>query len=128
MQQFTPNNAMMNFMNLEDASKFYDLSMSLYKRYYELFNSNIYEIKYEDVVGDFDNSIKKLLKFLNLEWQDELKKFYVTASKRGIISTPSYNQVSKPIYNSSINRWKNYENKLKDVKSILSKWLKEFSY
>ena len=128
MQQFTPNNAMMNFMNLEDASKFYDLSMSLYKRYYELFNSNIYEIKYEDVVGDFDNSIKKLLKFLNLEWQDELKKFYVTASKRGIISTPSYNQVSKPIYNSSINRWKNYENKLKDVKLILSKWLKEFSY
>ena len=90
--------------------------------------SNIYEIKYEDVVEDFDNSIKKLLKFLNLEWDDEVKNFHVTASKRGIISTPSYNQVSKPIYNNSINRWKNYENKFKDIKPKLSKWLDEFSY
>ena len=128
MQQFTPNNAMMNFMNLEDASKLYDLSMTLYKKYYESFKSNIYEIRYEDIVEDFDNSIKKLLEFLNLEWEDEVKKFYVTATKRGIISTPSYNQVSKPIYNNSIDRWKNYENKLNDIKPILSKWLKEFDY
>jgi len=50
MQQFTPNEAMMNFTNLDDASKFYDLSMTLYKKYFELFKLNIFEIKYEDVV------------------------------------------------------------------------------
>ena len=33
MQQFAPNDAMMNFTNLDDTSKFYDLSMTLYKRY-----------------------------------------------------------------------------------------------
>ena len=128
MQQFTPNDAMMNFTNLDDASKFYDLSMSLYKRYYALFKSNIYEIKYEEVVRDFDNSIRKLLKFLNLEWEEGVKKFYETAYKRGIISTPSFNQVNKPIYNKSINRWKNYENKFKNIKPKLSKWLDEFKY
>ena len=128
MQQFAPNNAMMNFTNLDDATKLYDLSMSLYKKYYNLFKSNIHEIKYEDVVLDFDNTIKKLLKFLNLEWQEELKNFYETASKRGIISTPSYNQVSQPIYKKSINRWKNYENKFKDIEPKLNKWLDEFSY
>ncbi len=57
-------------------------------------------------MDDFDNSIKKLLEFLNLEWDEKVKKFYTTANKRGIISTPSYNHVNKPIYKKSINRWK----------------------
>ena len=128
MQQFTPNDAMMNFTTLDDTFKLYDLSMSLYKEYHKLFKSNIYEIKYEDVVGDFDRTIKNLLKFLNLEWEQGLKKFYLTASKRGIISTPSYNQVNKPIYKKSINRWKNYEDKFEFIKPKLSKWLNEFKY
>ena len=128
MQQFAPNDAMMNFTSLDDTSKFYDLSMTLYKRYKELFGSNLYEIKYEDVVKDFDNSIKKLLKSLNLEWQDEIRRFYDTAKKRGIIPTPSYNQVNQPIYEKSLNRWKNYEKKFKTVKPLLNKWVDEFSY
>ena len=128
MQQFAPNDAMMNFINLEDTSNFYDLSMSLYKKFRKLFKSNLYETKYEDVVIDFDGSIQKLLKFLNLEWEDGIKKFYETASKRGIISTPSFNQVNKPIYTKSINRWKNYEIKFQDIKPKLNKWLDEFNY
>ena len=128
MQQFTPNEAMMNFTNLDDASKFYDLSMTLYRKYFELFKSNIFEIKYEDVVNDFDTSIKKLLKFLDVEWEESIKEFYITASKRGIISTPSFNQVNKPIYKKSINRWKNYEHKFKNIKPKLSKWITEFKY
>jgi len=128
MQQFAPNDAMINFTNLDDTSSFYDLSMSLYKRYYELFKSNIHEIKYEDVVNDFDNTIKKLLSFLNLEWEEGVKKFYLTASKRGIISTPSFNQVSKPIYKKSINRWKNYEDRFSNIKPKLKKWIYEFKY
>ena len=128
MQQFAPNDAMMNFTSLEDASTFYDLSMSLYRKYHKLFKSNIFEIKYEDVVTDFDNSIKKLLKFLGLEWEEGVRKFYQTASKRGIISTPSYNQVNKPIYKKSINRWKNYEDKFENIKPKLNKWINEFKY
>ena len=106
MQQFSPNDAMMNFTNLDDASHLYDLVMTLYLRYKGLFNSNIYEIKYEDVVSNFDKSIKDLLSFMNLEWEDKVKRFYETASKRGIISTPSFNQVNQKIYNKSVNRWK----------------------
>ncbi len=128
MQQFAPNDAMMNFTNLNDTATFYDLSMSLYKQYYKFFRSNIHEIKYEDVVNNFDNTIKKLLEFLNLEWEEEVKKFYFTASKRGIISTPSYNQVSKPLYKKSINRWKNYEDKFQKIKPKLKKWIDEFKY
>ena len=128
MQQFMPNDAMMNFTNLKDSANFYNISMKLYKKYFELFKSNIYEIKYEDVIQNFDASIKNLLNFLNLEWEDEVKKFYKTASRRGIISTPSYNQINKPIYKKSVERWKNYEKNFAEIDTDLNFWKNEFKY
>jgi len=128
MQQFTPNDSMMNFINLKDSANFYDISMKLYKMYFELFKSNIYEIKYEDVIQNFDDTIKKLLNFLNLEWEDEVKKFYRTARERGIISTPSYNQINKPLYQKSIQRWRNYEKNFAEIDTDLNFWKNEFKY
>ena len=128
MQQFTPNDSMMNFINLKDSANFYDISMKLYKMYFELFKSNIYEIKYEDVIQNFDDTIKKLLNFLNLEWEDEVQKFYKTARERGIISTPSYNQINKPLYQKSIQRWKNYEKNFAEIDTDLNFWKNEFKY
>ena len=128
MQQFSPNNAMANLTNLDDATNLYDLVMNLWLKYNEIFTLNVQTVKYENVVGNFDGSIKKLLNFLELEWNDKVKEFYKTAEKRGIINTPSYNQVNMPLYNKSINRWKNYENKFLSNKNILDKWVKKFKY
>ena len=128
MQQFSLNDAMANFTNIEDAVNLYDLTMNLLEKYLELFKKNIFIIKYEDVVNDFDNNIKKLLNFLGVEWNKELRNFYKTASKRGMISTPSYNQVSQPLYNKSIDRWKNYKKQFIKSQDVLNKWIKKFNY
>ena len=128
MQPFLPNDAMSNFYNLKDASNFYDLVMDLWDKYQEKLNLNLYQIKYEDIVNDFDNCIKQLLKFLNLNWTDDLRNYYLTASKRGIINTPSYNQVGSPLYKKSISRWKNYSNNFLDINLKLEKWLKKYEY
>mgnify|MGYP001162588284 FL=1 len=102
--------------------------MTLWLKYSELFSSSIHTIKYEDVVNNFDKMIGDLLNFLNLEWSDNVREFHKTAKQRGIISTPSYNQVNMPLYKNSINRWKNYEKKFLDSKKILDKWVKIFNY
>ena len=128
MQSFLPNDAMSNFYNLKDTSNFYDLVMNLWDKYQENLNLNLYQIKYEDIVNDFDNCIKQLLKFLNVNWTDDLRNYYLTASKRGIINTPSYNQVSSPLYNKSISRWKNYSKNFLDFNLKLEKWLKRYQY
>ena len=73
MQSFLPNDAMSNFYNLKDTSNFYDLVMNLWDKYQENLNLNLYQIKYEDIINDFDNCIKQLLKFLNVNWTDDLK-------------------------------------------------------
>lgn len=128
MQNFSLNNAMLNFTNLNDATYLYNLVMSLWSQYSKFFKSNLHTIKYEEVVNNFDKSIRELLEFLNLEWSDDVKDFYKTASKREIINTPSYNQVNMPLYKKSIGRWKNYEKNFLESKQILDKWIKEFRY
>ena len=49
-------------------------------------------------------------------------------TKRGIINTPSYNQVNLPIYKKSISRWKNYRENFSDINSNLEKWINKFKY
>ena len=128
MQSFTPNDAMSNMLSINDASNLYDRTMHLFKMYEKILNLNIYQVKYEEVIGSFESTIKGLLKFLEVEWTDDLNEFYKTAENKRIISTPSYDQVNKPLYNQSIGRWKNYEDKFIDTSDIFKKWNKEFSY
>ena len=128
MQPFLPNDAMSNFYNLKDSSNFYDQVMSLWEIYQKSLNLNLHTIKYEDLVNNFDNTVKKLLIFLGVEWSDKLRNFHLTASKRGMINTPSINQVNMPLYNKSILRWKNYSDKFSNNNFILEKWIKKFDY
>jgi tetratricopeptide (TPR) repeat protein len=128
MQPFVPNNAMSNFSNLYDATHLYDQVMQLWTKYEKVLNLQVHTIKYEDIVNNFDFTIKNLLKFLQLDWNNDLKEFYKTAEKRGIINTPSYNQINKPLYSRSIQRWKNYEDKFSETKKILDKWVVKFNY
>ena len=55
--------------------------MDLWTKYVEIFDLKYHEIKYEDIVSDFDASIKKILSFLNLDWSDAVLDFYKTAEK-----------------------------------------------
>ena len=122
------NHAMANFLNLNDSLRLYDLTMSLWKNYTNVFKIDYHITKYEDVISNFEKTIRDLLKFLNVKWSDNVTEFYKTAEKRGIINTPSYNQVSQPIYSNSMYRWKNYEKEFVNCKHSLDKWVKEYNY
>ena len=128
MQSFEPNDAMSNFYNLKDASNLYDMVMSLWTKYLEILDLKTHVIKYEEIVNNFETSISNVINFLNLKWNNNLKEFNKTAEKRNMINTPSYNQVNKPLYTDSIERWKNYNDQLKDIIPKLEKWVTNFKY
>ena len=128
MQSFTPNDAMSNMLSINDASNLYDQTMKLFKIYERILDLKLHIVKYEDVINNFEPTIKNLLKFLQVEWTDNLREFYKSAENKRIISTPSYDQVNKPLYNQSIGRWKNYEDKFVETSKIFEKWNKEFNY
>jgi len=128
MQNFLLNDSMANFLDLNDSANFYNYTMTLWEKYINVLKINYHEIKYEKVVTDFETSIKKLLEFLDLPWSENVTKFYKTAETGGIISTPSYDQVNKPLYTKSIGRWKNYETQFEKILPILNPWIKKYEY
>ena len=128
MQQFELNPAMKNFTSLENSAILYDLVMKLWTIYRDVFSINCHFIKYEDLITDFEKTTKEIFKFLKIDWSDNIKNFHITAKKRLNISTPSYNQITSPLYSRSISRWKNYEKEFKGLKNILDPWLDEFNY
>ena len=128
MQQFELNPAMKNFLSIESSAYLYDLVMKLWKIYMKNFSINFHYIKYEEVVINFETTTKEIFNFLSLDWSDKTKDFYITAKNRKAISTPSYNQVTSPIYLKSLDRWKNYKDYFKGSKKYLDKWVNEFNY
>jgi len=128
MQSFTLNNAMANFLNLEDTANLYNLVMKLWIQYTSTFSIKYHTVKYEDIVLNFEKTVKNIVSFLELPWSDNVFKFYETAEKRELISTPSYDQVNKPIYTKAIGRWKKYEKQLLKNLPVLEPWIKKFNY
>ena len=128
MQNFAINDSMANLTSLNDATHFYIEIMKLWDIYENKLELNHHEVRYEDIVNNFREEINKILHFLNLEWSDEIMQFNETAKKRGLISTPSYEQVNKPIYFDSIKRWKNYENEFSDLILKIKPWIKKYNY
>ena len=82
MQQFDLNPSMKNFISLESSAFLYDLVMKLWKIYKKNFLFDLHFIKYEDVVTNFETTIKKLFEFIGVNWTNELNKFYLTARNR----------------------------------------------
>ena len=127
MADFKINEAMANFYTLEDSTFFYNEIFSLWKHYTEEMDITFHKLKYEDLVLNFQPTLVNLLKFLNLEWEDNLINFNKKALERKKINTPSYSQVIEPLYRKSLNRWERYE-QIKNVYPLLETWIKEFQY
>jgi tetratricopeptide (TPR) repeat protein len=90
---------------LEWTAKAWEQSQRLMDFWKESLSNRILEIRYEDLASKPEDEIPKLLEFLGLEHDDRCFEFY--KSKRRV-RTLSHDQVSKPMYTSSIGRHKNY--------------------
>jgi len=62
-------------------------------------------VLYEDVVADTEKEAKRLIKFLGLPWNDKCVDFHKSDRP---VKTASVAQVRKPIYKTSVQRWKKY--------------------
>ena len=127
-QCFEPNNAMANLRSLKESSEIYDLSMKMWVRYKENLNLNFTMSKYESLIDNFEVQTKKIMDFLEIEWNPNIKNYRETALSRIKINTPSSSQVVQPLYKSSIAKWENYKTYFEDCHVFLEKWVKYFNY
>lgn len=128
MQNFKLNDAMSNMVDLDRIVDFYCLTMNIFELSKKRYKLDIHQIRYEDFVSNFKIEINSLLSFLDLKWEDQLMDYQQTALRRGIINTPSYSQVVKPIYSTASNRWEKYEKYLNKYKNKIDPWINKFGY
>ena len=96
--------------DLNNIVEYYLLYQDLMNYWNKLFPNFIFNVKYENLVTNTKNEIVDMLKFCDLDWNDNCLNFY--DNKRSI-KTASNVQVRNKIYSSSIGFWKNYEKYLK---------------
>jgi tetratricopeptide (TPR) repeat protein len=75
------------------------------------------EVGYESLVADTERVSRELVAWCGLEWDPKCLEFYHT--RRGV-RTASAAQVRRPIYTSSVGRWKNYETALASLFGCLN--------
>ena len=127
MQDFHLNNAMSNFLKLDDSAKLYDSVMNLWFEYKSKFSFNYHEVRYENLISNFETKVKSALDFLELSWDNSLHNFHKTAKKRERIFTSSYDQVIKPIYSQASGRWVRYKEHISEIYPILEPWIKKLN-
>jgi tetratricopeptide (TPR) repeat protein len=128
MQNFQINEAMANFLDLEDAARLYDRVMALWQKYLAVLPLEVHTVRYESLIEDFEETLTPLLGFLGVEWDSSVRNYTATAFRRDSIRTPSYNQVTQPLYTRARGRWEQYREHMRPVLPTLLPWVRRFGY
>ena len=80
--------------------------------WHKLYPNKIYDLCYEDLTIDQENETRKLLKYLNLDWDKSCLNFHT--NKRAV-ETASSVQVRQKMYQGSSEVWKKYKSHLEPL-------------
>ena len=127
MQNFRVNQAMAHFLSIEGTARLYAAVMELWLHYRSDAGLNAIEYRYEDLVADTEGTARRVFEFLGEPWDESVLQYQSRASER-FVSTPSYADVSAPIYDRSIGRWRNYARQLAPALPIVAPFVREFGY
>jgi hypothetical protein len=73
-------------------------------------------VHHEDVVGDLEGSVRRMLNFCGLDFEPQCVDFHET---RRSVRTASSEQVRRPLNREGLNQWKYFEPWLEPLKAAL---------
>lgn len=93
--------------DLAELGRYYRQYHSVMAHWREVLPAGAFlDVQYEDVVADTEGQARRILDFCGLPWDPRVLDFHRTERS---VKTASSAQVRRPIYNSSVARWRNYE-------------------
>ena len=102
--------------DLEELAKYYVAYHQLMQHWNTVLPGVIHTVKYEDVVNDLEGESRLLVDYCGLEWQEQCLNFH---ENKEASTTASTAQIRRPVYQSSIGKWRNYETQLQPMVEIL---------
>jgi hypothetical protein len=121
----TPLNV--NFLSLDRAARHYADLMDVWLRMRELDAFDSIQVRYRDVIANLAGEGRRATEFLGLSWREEQEKFHESASRKFLFS-PTYQDVTRPLQNRSVDRWKNYAGILEPFQARLARYCREFGF
>ena len=103
-------------MDLEDLAHHYVAFDQLMTHWKSVMGPELIEVRYEDLVTDPDYQTRKLIADLDLPWDEACLSPEKSTSA---VRTLSIGQVRQRVYDSSRDRWRNYEEELQPLIKIL---------
>jgi len=126
--QNIPLNAVnVNFLSFERLAKHYADLMDVWLAVRQWEGFHWLETKYEDIVSDMEKEGRRVTHFLGLVWHEDQVRFHEQSLKKQHYS-PTYQDVTRPIYTRSVARWRAYEKHLAHILPEMDKYCRILGY
>ncbi len=102
--------------DLGDIGRAYAEYVELMAHFDAVLPGAVQRVIYENLVGDFEPAVRRMLDRLGLPFQPQCLAFH---ENERFVRTLSAEQVNRPLYDTGIAHWRNYEPWLGELKSAL---------
>lgn len=114
------------FLTLERTAERYAMDLGWWIRVRDLM-SDWTEIRYEDLVADLPREARAAVTGVGAAWDDAVLNYRDRAGARPV-NSPTYEAVARPVFTSSIGRWRRYGRHLAPVLDRLAPLIKGLGY
>lgn len=109
--------------SLDDIAQYYIDYVELMQHWDTVIPGAVLRVRYEDMTGDIEQQVRRLLNYCGLEFEQQCLEFYKTDRA---VRTASSEQVRQPIYTSGVDHWQNFKTPLSPLINRLSNALAEY--
>lgn len=104
----------------ETLGRYYRRYMKLMTHWHRVLpKDTILDLPYEEMVADTEKQSKRVLEFVGLPWDPSCLEFY---KNERLVKTASVAQVRRPIYKTSVARWKYFARHLKPLYELVKEF------
>ena len=103
--------------DLDDLGRYFVAWQGLMRHWQEALGEALLVVRYEELVGEQEAVTRRILEHCGLPWQAACLEFHRRA---GSVATASAVQVRRPLYSTSIGKWRHYEQQLRPLARYLS--------
>lgn len=126
-QDFVMNNDNRKLITLNDIVERYIQSDAMVSQLKENLQLNFYEVRYEELVSNFNHVVAGIFNYLALSPDDSYLDFHQHAANKYVTSA-SRGQTRQPLHSASKNRWLAYQKYLQPFEKKLSNLLVDKGY
>ena len=102
--------------DLDDLGRYFVAWQRLMQHWQEVLGEALLVVRYEELVRDQEAVTRRILAHCGLPWQAACLNFH---RRSGAVATASAAQVRRPLYGTSIGKWRDYEQQLQPLARYL---------